>query len=258
MKEWKKWPYFPMYTKDILSSQPVRQMTDRQFGWYLKLLIESWECERPCYLPRDKRLLMKLANVTQPDIDAPSEVHKWWRDKFTAEWDFVIAQFAVSGEFIYNERLLDEYSKRCEFAENNSRAGKASVESRRKVAEWLEGAPDDIDEPPKAPTVMATLEKFKEVYPKVGDGMLLEQEWCKVVKASTVTTIWTKILADIKGKLAPGGAWQEENGRFIPKAVKYVREQQWNDYKPGNKKPTSVKESIIEAQKHQLYEERNT
>lgn len=256
MKEWKKWPYFPMYSKDLLSSQAFRQMDDTQQGWYLKLLVESWECERPCFLPRDERSLMKLANVTQPEMDAAPEVHKWWRERFRERWDFVIAQFRVSGDCLYSPRLLEEYDKRNRYAEQNSLAGKASAESRRAAAEWKEGG--DEDDVPPDEVVMHTFERFKELYPKRGDVMLLQQEWVKVVKRDNAKQIWEKIVADIKQRLAPGGEWTTENGRYIPKAVKYVREQQWNDLKIVTpKKPVTVKENILQQRKMDDYNRRH-
>ena len=105
---------------------------------------------------------------------------------------------------------------------------------------------------------MQTFEKFRELYPKMGDVMLLQQEWVKAVKRDTAAEIWKKIVEDIKAKLSPDGEWTSENGRYIPKAVKYVREQQWNDRKPATtKKPVTVKENILQQRKMDDYDKRN-
>lgn len=118
-------PAFQMYPSDWLGSRAVRLMDAEQRGWYIQLLLESWENDPQGTLPNDDSFLRILAGVNTCSTDVEQR------------WSFVKNQFKQKGKLIYNARLLDEYAKQEENREQKRRAGQASAEARRAQREAL-------------------------------------------------------------------------------------------------------------------------
>ncbi len=90
-------PYIPLYVRDLLSSIWVDQMDDQQFGWYIRMLLRSWDYELPCHIPNTPDMILIFAKANQVDFDK-----KGW---------LVLGRFQATadGKHIFNRRLLSEY-----------------------------------------------------------------------------------------------------------------------------------------------------
>ncbi|WP_375416789.1 DUF1376 domain-containing protein [uncultured Hymenobacter sp.] len=60
-----KAPAFLFYTGDFLSSPDVQLMEAHEVGAYCLLLFNSWQSDRPGYLPNDESRLRRTARLTQ-------------------------------------------------------------------------------------------------------------------------------------------------------------------------------------------------
>lgn len=91
-----KLDWLPLYIDELLSSPAYMDMTDSQFGWYMKLLLRSTRSERLGYLPLDGQL-WRLAGARS-------------REFFDRENARVMACFKIRQfdglEWIYNQKLL--------------------------------------------------------------------------------------------------------------------------------------------------------
>lgn len=105
-------PYIPLYVRDLLSSLWVDQMDDQQFGWYLRMLLRSWDYEVPCHIPNTPEMILLFAKAKQEDFDT-----KGW---------LVLGRFKVTedGTHIYNVRLLSEYDSIIGKCKANAKAAK--------------------------------------------------------------------------------------------------------------------------------------
>ena len=122
-------PAYQMYAGDWLKSRNVRLMNDSQRGWYIQLLNEAWDGKPQCMLPKDDPTLMLLAGVsdlseTQPD--------------FNGRWKAVKRMFVEDGEYVYNERQLEELAKQGHRRESAVKAGLASAKKREEEREELQ------------------------------------------------------------------------------------------------------------------------
>ena len=59
-----KAPAFLLYTGDFLSSPDVQLMEAHEVGAYCLLLFNSWQSDRPGYLPNDEGRLRRTARLT--------------------------------------------------------------------------------------------------------------------------------------------------------------------------------------------------
>jgi uncharacterized protein YdaU (DUF1376 family) len=91
---------FDLDVVDMLSSESVKMMDDRQFGQYMFLLLESWNIGKNCTLPDDPAALAKLARVSAIGLpQAEAQVDP-----------IVLKKFSDTGDGrIFNARLLVEW-----------------------------------------------------------------------------------------------------------------------------------------------------
>ena len=61
-----KSPAFLLYTGDFLSSPDVQLMEAHEVGAYCLLLFNSWQSDRPGFLPNDDDRLRRTARLTVP------------------------------------------------------------------------------------------------------------------------------------------------------------------------------------------------
>ena len=91
-----KLDWMPLYIDELLSSPAYLDMSDYQFGWYLKLLLRSTRSARLGYLPLDGQL-WRLAGARS-------------RTFFEQENARVMACFRIRQfdglDWIYNQKLL--------------------------------------------------------------------------------------------------------------------------------------------------------
>lgn len=100
-------------------------MDAEQRGWYIQLLLESWESDPQATLPNDDQLLRVLAGVNEHSQELQSR------------WQAVKSMFKTRGKLIYNERLMDEFAKQEMNRENKRVAGHASAEARKSKREVI-------------------------------------------------------------------------------------------------------------------------
>jgi hypothetical protein len=92
-----KLDWFPMYFQRLKASGAWK-MGDSEFGWYIKLLIESADSSTPGYLPNDVRTLWRLAGA---------RTEKFFRERGGME---LVARYfsrTDDGLWIYNSRMLE-------------------------------------------------------------------------------------------------------------------------------------------------------
>lgn len=146
-----------MYPSDWLGSRSVRLMDAEQRGWYIQLLMESWESEPQATLPNDDQFLRTLAGVNQNSPD------------FESRWLAVKSMFKTKGKRIYNERLLDEFAKQEVNREKKRLAGQASAEARKSKREVIKA--EHLNPRKKKQQVLNTCSTPVELCsPSVGTG----------------------------------------------------------------------------------------
>ena len=123
-----KAPAYQMYASDWLKSRNVRFFTDYQRGWYIQLLNEAWAGEPQCMLPNNEKRLQLLAGVSNEARNLPD---------FNDRWADVQRMFIESGNYVYNERQMDELSKQILKRQIATKAGNKSALIRDKKRKAL-------------------------------------------------------------------------------------------------------------------------
>lgn len=126
-------PAFQFYVKDWLGSKSVRMMTVTQRGFFIQLLAEAWDSDRPGYLP-DGYPVWQLAG-------AQSE------SEFLASGgEAVLSQFTKDSKGrLFNKRLLFERKKQIAYSKLQSNKGTAGAAKR-----WhrsFRGHPSSVRQP---------------------------------------------------------------------------------------------------------------
>lgn len=114
-----KAPAFLLYTGDFLSSPDVQLMEVHEVGAYCLLLFNSWQSDRPGYLPNDEGRLRRTARLTTQQ----------WADSRT----LLLAKFPEAPDapaMRYNPRLAAEATKQLHYRELKAKAGQASAAKR--------------------------------------------------------------------------------------------------------------------------------
>jgi len=106
----KRYPSFPLYPKDFISSLDVQAMTIEEIGGYCLLLFNSWIQKRQCYLPDDDEDLRILCKMNE---------EQWEKHR-----DKILKKFKKNGKFIFNKRLRFELKIKREFSKKKSESGK--------------------------------------------------------------------------------------------------------------------------------------
>ena len=122
-------PAYQMYAGDWLKSRSVRLMVDYQRGWYIQLLNEAWDGTPQCMLPNNTELLQILAGVSEHSRSHP---------EFNDRWTAVERMFKVDGEYVYNERQLEELVEQQRRRDISIRAGHASAKKREEKRKELQ------------------------------------------------------------------------------------------------------------------------
>ena len=114
-----KAPAFLLYTGDFLSSPDVQLMEAHEVGAYCLLLFNSWQSDRPGFLPNDEGRLRRTARLTTQQ----------WADSRT----LLLAKFPEAPDaptLRYNPRLAAEATKQLHYRELKAKAGQASAAKR--------------------------------------------------------------------------------------------------------------------------------
>lgn len=112
-------PYFLLYVNDLLSSAYVDLMDAEQFGWYMKLLMRSWQSDEPCYLPNDPDVLRSILRIGRKKKEISN---------FSAKFSIVFERFSVTedGAKIYHSKLLEQYIQLVQKYEKQVLGGKST------------------------------------------------------------------------------------------------------------------------------------
>lgn len=112
-----KSPAFQLYTGDFLSSPDVQLMEAHEVGAYCLLLFNSWQSDRPGYLPDDENRLRRTARLT---------ALQWAESR-----DLLLSKFPLAPDDPtrrYNPRLaqeaLKQAAKRERLAANGRKGGR--------------------------------------------------------------------------------------------------------------------------------------
>ncbi|MBW3127306.1 YdaU family protein [Hymenobacter profundi] len=112
-----KAPAFLFYTGDFLSSPDVQLMEAHEVGAYCLLLFNSWQSDRPGFLPDDENRLRRIARLSQPQ----------WADSR----ELLLSKFPLDPAdptHRYNPRLVQEAikqtTKRERLAANGRKGGR--------------------------------------------------------------------------------------------------------------------------------------
>ena len=123
-----KAPAYQMYARDWLASRSVRFMTDYQRGWYIQLLNEAWDSEPQCMLPDDDEILQRMAGVSDLVRAIPD---------FNDRWTTVRRMFKQHGQYVCNERQMEEFASQQLRREQASLAGKSSAAKRSEALKLI-------------------------------------------------------------------------------------------------------------------------
>jgi uncharacterized protein YdaU (DUF1376 family) len=113
-------PYLLLYVNDLLGSHYVDLMDMEQFGWYMRLLVRSWQWDTPCYLPNDMAVLRSILRVgrRQKEIEA-----------FNERFPIVFERFSVTddGQSIFHPKLVEQYNDLQAKFEKQSEGGRSTA-----------------------------------------------------------------------------------------------------------------------------------
>lgn len=122
-----KSPAFLLYTGDFLSSPDVQLMEAHEVGAYCLLLFNSWQSDRPGYLPNDEGRLRRTARLSS---------EQWAESR-----QLLLGKFPVAPDeptLRHNPRLAAEAHKQRQHREQKARAGQASAAKRATQATGVE------------------------------------------------------------------------------------------------------------------------
>jgi len=141
-----KAPAFLLYTGDFLSSPDVQLMEAHEVGAHCLLLFNSWQSDRPGYLPNDEGRLRRTARLS---------VGQWAESRQLLLGKFPVAPDDPAQR--YNPRLAAEAGKQRQHREQKARAGQASAAKRAAQvtqATGVENKPTPVEHPlPESPVV---------------------------------------------------------------------------------------------------------
>jgi uncharacterized protein YdaU (DUF1376 family) len=125
-------PYFLLYVNDLLSSSYVDLMDSEQFGWYMKLLMRSWQSDIPCYLPNDFEVLRSVLRIGRRTKEL---------SQFDCRFPLVYERFSVTDDkkLIFHPRLVEQYNSLLEKHDKQVSGGQATASGKAKQAANLEG-----------------------------------------------------------------------------------------------------------------------
>ena len=131
-----KAPAFLLYTGDFLSSPDVQLMEAHEVGAYCLLLFNSWQSDRPGYLPNDEGRLRRTARLTTQQ----------WADSRA----LLLAKFPEAPNaptLRYNPRLAAEATKQQHYRELKAKAGQASAAKRAANPTRVENKATPVEHP---------------------------------------------------------------------------------------------------------------
>ena len=142
-----KAPAFLFYTGDFLSSPDVQLMEAHEVGAYCLLLFNSWQSDRPGYLPNDEDRLRRTARLTA--------------EQWAGSRQLLLSKFPPAPDepmLRHNPRLAAEAGKQQAHRELKARAGKASAAKRAAFATGVEKKPTPVQHllPENGPVLPAT------------------------------------------------------------------------------------------------------
>ncbi|QJX47809.1 DUF1376 domain-containing protein [Hymenobacter taeanensis] len=125
-------PAFLLYTGDFLSSPDVQLMGAHEVGAYCLLLFNSWQSDRPGYLPAAEDRLRRTGRLT---------VEQWAESR-----DLLLGKFPLTtdGTARYNPRLLAEAHRQAQHRELKTKAGLASAAKRAAQATGVAPTPTPV------------------------------------------------------------------------------------------------------------------
>jgi len=142
-------PYLLLYVNDLLGSHYVDLMDMEQFGWYMRLLVRSWQWDTPCYLPNDMAVLRSILRIgrRQKEIEVFEERFKIVYERFSVTDD---------GKHIYHPKLVEQYeelqTKHDRLAEAGLKGGLNSGKARLKQPDsYPESEPESLEPKPGLP-----------------------------------------------------------------------------------------------------------
>ena len=131
-----KSPAFLLYTGDFLSSPDVQLMEAHEVGAYCLLLFNSWQSDRPGYLPNDEGRLRRIARLPA--------------DQWAESRQLLLGKFPVAPDeptLRHNPRLAAEAGKQRQHREQKARAGHASAAKRVAQATGVEHKATPVEHP---------------------------------------------------------------------------------------------------------------
>lgn len=109
--------WFPIDVNRVCTDIRFVVLTDRQFGWLMRLKIYAWP--KRGYLPNDPKILAKLANASD-------------HENFVNEMAAIMPFFGVTEDEaqIFDAELTTYWAEKTEQSKANSKAGKLSAAKR--------------------------------------------------------------------------------------------------------------------------------
>lgn len=228
-----KYPYFPFYPADWLSSLRNNCLTLAQQGGYLRLLCLCWESGY-CGLPDDRAKLLKLSNL---DEHLFSEVYE------------MFMEHPSHPDMITSKRLFIEWGKLVRLSGVRSQAGRKSGKLRRTHVQhkyeqnanknrayvhnsesesYSESEVINQKEELRTPIVplqgTTTFDEFWKAYPKKVGKEAARKAW---VKAKGKPSVLEIIAALDKQKNSE--QWKRNSGQFIPNPATWLNQGRWAD-----------------------------
>lgn len=227
-------PAFQFYAKDWRSSPTVQSMNHEQRGIYIDILALAWDSETPGIITMSERQICHELRI------------------FSASFRRLLAKFPatlrkVDGKFV-QPKLAEQWTKYCALSEKRKQAAsKCSANAQQAegsafaVASAVALKTENLGEASlsRAPASSKSGETgresegflaFWEIYPKEHRGVRREafSEW---VAVRGINGNFGDVIAGVE-RWSVSERWQEEGGRFIPSARRFLAARQWESKPP--------------------------
>lgn len=227
-KKLPKPPAFQFYAKDWRSSPTVCRMSRAERGLYVDLLALAWDSDHPGTID------LPLAEIAKT-FGIKSEILRKFFGKFPETFQKIGGKFA-------QKKLQQQYAKSLEISEKRRQAAsKSSANAKQLGGSAFASAFSSASAiTPKPSAESQGFLLFIENYPQDHLGIKGEalRSWAEIPSAEMHMG---EILEGLE-RWKSSAKWKEEDGRWIPNAVNFIRAKKWR-IKP----PQSLEEHNAEV-----------
>lgn len=223
-------PPMPVHVADLMSDSDCRQMSDAEFGRYLRLLFRQWEEGSVPASPHEA--------VKDAGLDAGSE---------GSVGSILEAKFDVKDDVCLNAKCAAIRATRLAQAEKRRANGKLGGRPKKNAP-----ARKPAGASPAKPAADGRMHfnRFWSSYPRKVGKRKAEMAWASRKLGNKITEIM-----DALQRAKRSHDWVKDGGKFIPHPTTWLNRDGWEDQlsSPTTGKPADKYDSLSEEFKRKLF-----